>query len=57
MSPCPRCTGPIGDRAARSRTTTARNLTICSACGTAEAVRDARGLAPVPLNEWPVKAP
>lgn len=53
MNPCPRCAGELGDRPARSRTTTGRTLAICTTCATVEALRDATGRAPVPPNEWP----
>ena len=53
---CPRCTRPIGDRPARSRTTVARDIAICSPCGQGEADRQAAGRAPIPPNEWPGRA-
>ncbi len=52
---CPRCGGPLGGRPARSRITVDRDVRICSACGTDEAVRDATGETPVPFGDWPVK--
>lgn len=55
---CPRCTHTYDpDTAARSRVTLARDIDICPACGTEEAHRDTRGLAPVPHGEWPVTPP
>ncbi|WP_188302315.1 hypothetical protein [Streptomyces sp. CBMA123] len=51
---CPRCGGPLGERPARSRVTTDREVLICTMCGTDEAVRDAHGQAPVPPGEWPL---
>jgi hypothetical protein len=53
MSHCPRCRRPLGERPARSRTTHARDIPICSPCGQGEAYRDAVGLAPIPPGEWP----
>ncbi|MFJ5926488.1 hypothetical protein ACIQF6_28185 [Kitasatospora sp. NPDC092948] len=56
---CPRCRrNPIeafaGDTGAGSRMALARSaIRICGDCGVDEAVRDARGLAPIPLGEWP----
>ncbi len=52
---CPRCGGPLGDRPARSRLTTAREVSICTPCGTEEAVRQADGKSPVPFGEWPIE--
>ncbi|MEV2264087.1 hypothetical protein AB0J13_36265 [Streptomyces anulatus] len=51
---CPRCGGPLGERPARSRLTAAREVFICTTCGTEEAVRHAHGQAPVPFGEWPL---
>lgn len=51
---CPRCRGPLGERPARSRLTTDREVLICTLCGTEEAARDARGQAPLPFGEWPI---
>ncbi|MGW4371797.1 hypothetical protein ACWEKT_39895 [Nocardia takedensis] len=34
--------------------TLARDLIICAACGTDEAVRDAANLAPIEPSAWPV---
>lgn len=51
---CPRCGGPLGERPARSRLTVDREVFICAPCGTEEAVREARGQAPVPFGEWPL---
>jgi len=52
---CPRCSTTYDpDTAAKSRVTLARTTSICSPCGTDEAVRDAAGRAPVPLGEWPI---
>ncbi|MFJ2110776.1 hypothetical protein ACIOEX_02415 [Streptomyces sp. NPDC087850] len=56
---CLRCTGPLaafeGDIGAGSRIVTDRSTRICGACGTDEAVREARGLAPIPFGDWPVR--
>ncbi|AEM89022.1 hypothetical protein [Streptomyces violaceusniger] len=57
---CPRCEGPLRgfpeDIGASSRVTTPeRDVRICGQCGTDEAVRDAAGFGPVPLDEWPVR--
>ncbi|MFF3726877.1 hypothetical protein ACFYYM_31425 [Streptomyces erythrochromogenes] len=55
MTNCARCRQPLPDGPpARSRLTHDRQLTICSACGTDEAVRDLTGLAPIPPTEWPL---
>lgn len=54
MPPCPRCRGPLGDLPARSRMQTARTVAICSSCGTDEASREHRGLAPIPPTDWPL---
>ncbi|MFF1906406.1 hypothetical protein [Kitasatospora sp. NPDC058218] len=51
---CPRCGGPLGERPARSRVTTDRDVPICTTCGTDEAVREAQRQAPVPPGEWPL---
>ncbi|MFD8886738.1 hypothetical protein ACFV0H_30145 [Streptomyces erythrochromogenes] len=52
---CPRCSQTLPDGPpARSRLTADRQLTICSPCGTDEAVRDQAGLAPIPPTEWPL---
>lgn len=56
---CPRCMQPLKafpeDIGAASRVTTEENdKRICGACGMDEALRDSMGLAPVPLDEWPV---
>ncbi|MFI5809168.1 hypothetical protein [Streptomyces sp. NPDC051561] len=51
---CPRCSGPLGDRPARSRLTAARDTYVCTTCGTDEAVREATGKAPTPFGDWPV---
>ncbi|MER7952343.1 hypothetical protein ABTY59_33620 [Streptomyces sp. NPDC096079] len=53
MTPCPRCSGPLGDTPARSRMTTERTISICAVCGTDEAVREFSGLSPVPPTDWP----
>lgn len=58
---CPRCRhDPIaafpGDRGGSSRLTLERDVRVCGACASDEALRDARGLPPVPLGEWPVHA-
>ncbi|WP_330346653.1 hypothetical protein OG858_46930 (plasmid) [Streptomyces europaeiscabiei] len=53
---CPRCDQPRDTATARSRATAARDIAICSACATDEAVRDAAGRAPVPLDEWPLRS-
>ncbi|MGW1674583.1 hypothetical protein [Streptomyces sp. NPDC002324] len=53
---CPRCGQPYDGTAARSRATVARDLPICSTCATDEAVRDATGRPPVPLDEWPLNS-
>lgn len=53
---CPRCGGPLGERPARSRLTTAREVFICTPCGTDEAVREAAGSTPVPFGDWPLTA-
>lgn len=53
---CPRCGNPDEARPARSRTTTARSLPICSPCGTDEAVRDHAGKPPIPPTEWPLNS-
>ncbi|MGA4842167.1 hypothetical protein [Streptomyces sp. G45] len=50
----PRCGGPRGDRPARSRLTTDRDVLICTPCGTGAAVRGAHGQAPVSFDEWAV---
>ncbi|MET8690545.1 hypothetical protein ABZV77_40700 [Streptomyces sp. NPDC004732] len=50
---CPRCGGPLGERPARSRLTTDREVLICTTCGTDEAVREATGKPPVPFGDWP----
>lgn len=52
---CPRCGGPLGERPARSRMTTSREVIICTTCGTDEAVRAANHQPPVPFGDWPVK--
>ncbi|MFI6372430.1 hypothetical protein [Streptomyces sp. NPDC050546] len=51
---CPRCGGPLSERPARTRLTVDREVQICSACGSDEAVREATGRAPVPFGEWPI---
>ncbi|MBH1939233.1 hypothetical protein I5Q34_34095 [Streptomyces sp. AV19] len=53
--PCPRCGHPLGDHPARSRMTRARTVAICTPCGQHEADRQARGLAPIPPGEWPLR--
>ncbi|MFF0430357.1 hypothetical protein ACFYUJ_39095 [Streptomyces sp. NPDC004520] len=53
MTRCPRCGGPLGDTPARSRMTTDRTVPVCAACGTDEAVREHRGLSPLPPTDWP----
>ncbi|MGW2401806.1 hypothetical protein ACWCYY_35155 [Kitasatospora sp. NPDC001664] len=56
---CPRCTGPLaqfpGDVGAASRVTHDRRISVCGDCATDEAVRDARGQAPIPPTDWPLK--
>lgn len=52
---CPRCGGPLGERPARSRLTIDREVAICTMCGTDEAVREARGVSPVPFGDWLVR--
>ncbi|MFE3505940.1 hypothetical protein [Kitasatospora sp. NPDC059160] len=52
---CPRCGGTLEGSTARSRTTINRDRVICSPCGSDEAVRDQRGLAPIPPTDWPVR--
>jgi hypothetical protein len=52
---CPRCTtGQLTGTDARSRTTTARDIRICTPCGIDEAIRDAAGHSPIPPGEWPI---
>ncbi|WP_033287062.1 hypothetical protein [Streptomyces sp. NRRL F-525] len=52
---CPRCTASYDPAtAATSRVTLARTIPICSPCGSAEALRDEQGNAPIPHGEWPV---
>jgi hypothetical protein len=52
MTTCPRCTGPL-TAPGRSRTTLSRTIPICGSCSTDEAVREAKGLTPIPPGEWP----
>lgn len=54
MTPCPRCTRPLDNRPARSRTTHNRDIPICTPCGHDEARRDARQNSPIPPGEWPI---
>lgn len=53
---CPRCGGPLGERPARSRLTTDREVFICTPCGADEAVREVTGRTPVPFGDWPLSA-
>lgn len=48
---CPRCTRTYDGRyPAMSRATPERDIEVCPACGTCEAV----GFGPVPVAQWPV---
>ncbi len=42
-----------GDRALLPEALARGAVRICGDCGTDEAVRDARGLPPIPPGEWP----
>jgi len=53
---CPRCSGPLGERPARSRLTLVRDIPICPLCALSEALADAAGIPPLPPGEWPVHA-
>ncbi|MGW4803035.1 hypothetical protein [Kitasatospora sp. NPDC004272] len=55
---CPRCRRhPVaafpGDTGSGSRIALDRTVRICGDCGVDEAVRDNRGLPPIPYGEWP----
>ncbi|ATL71807.1 hypothetical protein CRH09_15500 [Nocardia terpenica] len=54
-SRCPRCGELMGELPpARSRMKIDRDLFVCSACGTDEALRDAAGFPPIEPSAWPV---
>ncbi|MEW1679396.1 hypothetical protein AB0O47_40020 [Streptomyces noursei] len=58
-STCPRCDGPAKlyaeDKGAKSRASEDRSITVCSNCGTDEALRAFRRERLALPDEWPVK--
>lgn len=51
--PCPRCGRyRMDDNPLRNAMSRRAKVCICDACGMDEALRDAAGKAPLPLNEW-----
>lgn len=53
MNTCPRCGESYDGYPALSRTD--NTTSICSDCGTAEAMEDYMGMALTPRSEWAVK--